>query len=63
MKKGSKKLKTKAKLLAGLLIDPYRQEIDRIEISPDSDVWRKLLQCPWVQDAPGQFVGWRDDPD
>ena len=47
-KKG-RKLKTKTKLLPEILIDPYRQDICRIEISPDTDVWRKVLPCQYVK--------------
>ena len=33
------------KMLDGVLIDPWRQEISRIQISSDSDIWRKVLRC------------------
>ncbi len=49
MNKKGRKLKTKTKLLPEILIDPYRQDICRIEISPDTDVWRKVLPCQYVK--------------
>lgn len=43
------KTKTKVKMLAGLLIDPYKQEMRRVEIADDLDSWREAMQCQWVE--------------
>jgi hypothetical protein len=39
---------TKSKLLDGLLIDPFRQELRRVRVSGDLRVWYKVLQCDHV---------------
>lgn len=40
-----KETETKTKMLDGILIDPWKQEVSQIKISHDSDVWRKVLRC------------------
>ena len=37
----------KTKLIPGLLIDPFKQEIGIIEIANDPDVFRKVLRCDY----------------
>lgn len=39
------KKETETKMLQGILIDPYKQEVSQIVISHDTDVWRKVLRC------------------
>jgi hypothetical protein len=36
-----------SKMLDGVLIDPWKQEISRIQISSDTDIWRKVLRCDY----------------
>ena len=37
--------KKKPQMLQGILIDPYKRDIYRIEISSNTDIWRKVLRC------------------
>lgn len=43
----SEETETKTKMLQGILIDPYKQEVSQIAISHDTDVWRKVLRCDY----------------
>ena len=54
MKKEAKKEAKEAKnakkvMLQGFLIDPFKQEMRRIEISSDPDIWRKVMRCDWYE--------------
>jgi hypothetical protein len=45
------KQKAKIQLLEGLFIDPFRQEVRRVQVVRDLDVWYKLLYCRGVECA------------
>lgn len=45
----TRKATKKSALLKALFIDPYRQELQRIEIENDLDTWRKALRCDWIE--------------
>ena len=45
------KRKTKIELLDGLFIDPFREEVRRVQVAKDLDVWYKLLYCHGVECA------------
>jgi hypothetical protein len=36
---------TKSKMLDGLLIDPFRQELRRVRVGSDLDTWYSVLEC------------------
>jgi hypothetical protein len=45
----TKKKEVKPAMLKGFLIDPFKQEIQRIEISKDPAVWRAVLRCELLE--------------
>jgi hypothetical protein len=61
------KQKTKIKLLDGLFIDPFREEVRRVQVARDLDTWYKLLYCHAVDRAclaespEGELDLWYDD--
>ena len=48
VKKATKQA-AKKPMLKGFLIDPFKQEMRRIEISSDPDIWRKVMRCDWYE--------------
>lgn len=48
VKKATKK-EAKKPMLQGFLIDPFKQEMRRIEISSDPEIWRKVMRCDWYE--------------
>jgi hypothetical protein len=43
--KNKKQNEEQTKMLDGILIDPWKEEVSQIRVSSDSDVWRKVLRC------------------
>jgi hypothetical protein len=61
------KSKAKIKILDGLFIDPFREEVRRVQVARDLDTWYKLLYCRGVEctclaeSSEGALDLWFDD--